>query len=269
MIDQSFSSFDEWISWATLNPQIHDSNFVNERAKDILTNGVLEPITQRHFPPTQLTVTSNNWREDLVANGVNSRMRAVMYIIEQKLAHIQTPRIYGAEALTAFASRMSEAFDLYTGSEYLPDQESQKRFFPTIHQDLTSLTFPDACFDLVTTNEVLEHVPNIDASLRELARILVPGGWHVGTHPFRFMDRTSERRTELVDGVVVHHLPPEYHGNPTDPEKGALVFETPGWDILERAERAGFSKAQMRFIHCPVRGILTQNTGVFVFCAQR
>ncbi len=39
-----------------------------------------------------------------------------------------------------------------------------------------SLPFPDACFDLVLSHEVLEHVQDDRASIREIVRTLCPGG---------------------------------------------------------------------------------------------
>jgi SAM-dependent methyltransferase len=41
---------------------------------------------------------------------------------------------------------------------------------------LTQLPFPDASFDGCLCTEVLEHIPDDDAAVRELARCLKPGG---------------------------------------------------------------------------------------------
>ncbi len=49
--------------------------------------------------------------------------------------------------------------------------------------DLTSLTFPDDSFDAVLCSHVLEHIPDDDAALRELARVTRPGGLIVLQHP--------------------------------------------------------------------------------------
>ena len=45
------------------------------------------------------------------------------------------------------------------------------------------LPYPDASFDLVTCSEVLEHVENYRAVLREIHRVLKPGGLMVVTTP--------------------------------------------------------------------------------------
>lgn len=46
-----------------------------------------------------------------------------------------------------------------------------------------TLPFDDAGFDAVVTSSVLEYLPALDATLREFARILRPGGWLIATVP--------------------------------------------------------------------------------------
>ncbi len=47
------------------------------------------------------------------------------------------------------------------------------------HFDITSIPHPDASFDVVLCNHVLEHVPDDRTAMTELRRILRPGGWAV------------------------------------------------------------------------------------------
>jgi SAM-dependent methyltransferase len=45
-----------------------------------------------------------------------------------------------------------------------------------VHHDAESLPFADASFDLVYSNGVLHHTPNTVAVVREIRRVLRPGG---------------------------------------------------------------------------------------------
>jgi SAM-dependent methyltransferase len=57
----------------------------------------------------------------------------------------------------------------------------------TIRQmSATSLSFPDAAFDMVSAIEVLEHVTELDEALAEICRVLRPGGRFVFTTPNRW-----------------------------------------------------------------------------------
>lgn len=138
--------------------------------------------------------------------------------------------------------------------------------------DVTRSPFPDAAFDLVLSNEVLEHVPDLDAALRDMARILRPGGMVIGTFPFDMeADATAIRAWLEADGSVTHLAEPEYHGNPVDPEGGSLVFQVPGWDVLARARAAGFADARMVLLSNHAAGITgwPELAGIMVFEALR
>jgi SAM-dependent methyltransferase len=71
-------------------------------------------------------------------------------------------QVAGVEMNPVIAKRARDAFGLYvyTGT-------------------LESGSFSDAAFDLVTLWDVLEHVPSPRQTLREIGRVLRPGGWLV------------------------------------------------------------------------------------------
>jgi SAM-dependent methyltransferase len=48
---------------------------------------------------------------------------------------------------------------------------------------LESAAFPDAHFDLVHSSHVIEHIPEPDAFVNEIRRVLNPGGWCVTVTP--------------------------------------------------------------------------------------
>lgn len=111
-------------------------------------------------------------------------------------------------------------------------------------EDLTRLSYPSDSFDLVLTSETLEHVPDLDAALREILRVLKPGGRHIFTIPQDpAAERTFRRACLSADGTIEHHVTPLYH--PAG-DRGYLVFTEFGGDITEILDRAGF-ETELRF----------------------
>jgi SAM-dependent methyltransferase len=60
---------------------------------------------------------------------------------------------------------------------------AEERFAGGLQGDATTLPFADASFDRVITSEVLEHIPADTAAIRELVRVLKPGGTFAATVP--------------------------------------------------------------------------------------
>jgi SAM-dependent methyltransferase len=105
-------------------------------------------------------------------------------------------------------------------------------------EDLTRLTYPDSSFDLVLTSETLEHLPDLDAALGELRRVLVPGGYHVFTIPrLPGVARTFARSVLRPDGSVEHRAEAICHPGG---DVGYPVFTEFGDDLSERFRRTGF-----------------------------
>jgi len=117
----------------------------------------------------------------------------------------------------------------YRPTFYRPDTPLGLRRTDGIEcQDITQLTLPDASLDLIVSSDVLEHVPDFGAAMRESARVLRPNGVHIFTVPPR--PKTFQRA--IVDGGKVTHLvtPPEYHRDPLSPN-GVLCFWNFGPDL--------------------------------------
>jgi SAM-dependent methyltransferase len=80
-------------------------------------------------------------------------------------------------------------------------------------EDLTSLTFPDQSFDLVYCSHVLEHIKDDMAAIREIRRVLAPGGIAILPVPF-------------ISDFTVEYAEPNWH------EQGHV--RAPGLDYIDK-----------------------------------
>jgi len=97
--------------------------------------------------------------------------------------------------------------------------------------DVTAIRYPDATFDCVICNHVLEHVPDDALALRELWRVLKPGGLAILQTPYaNGLDKTLENQPE----VTTPEQRREFYGQ----EDHVRLY---GRDIFERITAAGFA----------------------------
>jgi SAM-dependent methyltransferase len=200
--------------------------------------------------------------------GLNSRMRAVVDFFAQHAAGSDHAPCLVAEQITPSYPVFQRLFPSVTGSEYLgPDHRSGDTVAHSSgvelrHEDLTALSFADATFGTVITQDVFEHVPDFRSAFREVRRVLRPDGRLVFTIPF-FPDaaHTIVRATVGDDGTVTHVLPPEIHGNPVG--DGSLCFQHFGWDILDSLRECGFADAAAHAYWGPWQGHLGHPFFVF------
>lgn len=125
-------------------------------------------------------------------------------------------------------------------SEYFPDIPSGALRQNVRCEDVQALSYADLSFDLVTHTEVLEHVADDRAALREMWRILRPGGMLIFTVPVHTARETVER-AHLSGDHIEHVAPPVYHGDPLRQGAGVLAFRDYGDDLRQRVAAAGFA----------------------------
>jgi SAM-dependent methyltransferase len=267
---ESFRGLEDWLRWRRAHPWCADPEHVAGIVERARHHGVTSPWLGR-VAPAEVEVTDRNFRESFKARGLNARLRSVL----DRLACMPeaggryTTRIYAPEALTPFALELRGRYARFLGSEYAPAPEARGALFPVPHEDLLALSFPDASFDVLLCNDVFEHVPDLPRALSELARVLRPGGTLLSTFPFAYNQQDTIVKA-IREGSEVRILgEPEYHANPVDP-RGSLVYQIPGWDVLERARGAGFARAELLFDSSRQRGICaTELAGIFLLRAVR
>lgn len=66
--------------------------------------------------------------------------------------------------------------------------------------DITSIPYDDESFDVIICNHVLEHIPDDMLALRELFRVLKPGGWAILQVPIsKVLEKTFEDQTKIEE----------------------------------------------------------------------
>lgn len=242
-----YASFDEFKH--DLSLLLREGHMLSDLVALTKLLGVLDPITFEHSEPDYIQIKGDNLRETLRVNGLISRNRAVLHLLRDvygSLEGVKRLRIYMPEYYTGFAVWMSH----YVGnenlvfSEYLAKANLEPRSTSALmkDEDLCDLSFDSDSFDLVICNELFEHVRSLRQSFSEILRVLRPGGSLVATFPMAF-GQYEHIQKSLYDPdthKVVYLDEPEFHGDPVRPSEGSLVFEIPGWKILDDLCEVGY-----------------------------
>ena len=105
-----------------------------------------------------------------------------------------------------------------------------------VHADVQALPFEEETFDVVFCNHVLEHVADDRLAMREMWRVMKPGGWGVMLSP------VDEARAETFEDDTI-----------TDPDERTRIFgqydhrRIYGRDYADRLRGAGFEVEQVDY----------------------
>ena len=273
-IRNSFAASHEWLAFRNT---LGDLNAVASSVlNDVSGFGIVEPFTGIRRAPHEILIRAPALRESISSHELNSRKRALLLQLYLELRFRgsldnRRLKILAADGITRASMILRGQYPLYLGSEYIPSEKDQETYFPIPHVDLQSIKYKDNCFDVFFSGDVFEHIPDLHAATLEIHRVLKPGGLLVSSFPFDPSRNDTIIRAKLSkDGNIKHLMEPEYHGNPVDPEGGALVYSLPGWDFLSELRKIGFSHAQYRYLVSSRYGVASEDTGgIFTLVAQK
>ncbi len=121
------------------------------------------------------------------------------------------------------------------GKEYITaDLESP---LANMHFDVQSIPLEDNYTDVILCNHIMEHIEDDIKAMRELHRVMRPGGWGVILSP------VEQDRAETFEDDSI-----------TDPEERTRIFgqydhrRIYGRDYAERLRTAGFKVAEINYI---------------------
>ena len=150
------------------------------------------------------------------------RQRAVNLALDTYFPDWEDSSIHESSPSNDFISRHSRK---YSRSFFFDDVARGQEPGGDRCEDLEQLTFHDHTFELFVTQDVLEHVLRPDRAVRQIMRVLKPGGAHVFTAPKHRNLAETRPRVTVEEGQTVHHLEPEYHGNPIGDGRALVTWD--------------------------------------------
>ena len=131
----------------------------------------------------------------------------------------------------------------YSFGEYFDDVQIGQNKNGVLCIDLRNIPFANDTFDLIISEDVLEHVQDVRTAFAEINRVLKMGGHHIFTVPVHENRKTLDR-TPLPNKV--------YHGDPLRRE-GALVITDFGDDLGQILNDFGMktTKTVLHTFHSP------------------
>ena len=207
----------------------------------------------------------DHWRnllEGMVCNcGLNGRARLILSVLDILLLRKPVNTALILERLTALYPHVAARIPGLTGTEWLGDAlppGSMARLGGILvrSENMMALTFPSESLDLVMHFDILEHISDWRAGLRECERVLRPGAHLLFTSPFYDALDRNIIRAEVRDGQVHHLLPPAYHANPVSSE-GSLVFIHPSWEVYDYLRSLHFKRVDLALCYDPLQGIVS------------
>lgn len=114
-------------------------------------------------------------RDNIYSSGVeldNDRFTNILLLIKKKYCNNNAKVL----EIGAGNGRFQDIFDDYTAVDIT---ENSKKYFHKpyiVIKDKEPYPFENDTFDLIFTNAVFEHIPDIDTALKEMKRVLKVGG---------------------------------------------------------------------------------------------
>jgi len=194
------------------------------------------------------------------------RERALILAIEKHYPGWRNLKIHeSSPASTRSSSKKLESqCKDYTATQFYPNEKFGTVINNFRNENLEEQTFPDESFDIIVTQDVMEHVYHPDKAFKEIARTLKKGGAHIFTVPIINKHKKTEVWAVLgKNGEPEFLQKPEYHGNPVNP-KGSPVTMHWGFDIVDFIKENGGLDTAIEYMDDLEHGVRAEYIEVLV-----
>lgn len=159
------------------------------------------------------------------------RQRALLAVLNMIFPDWRDKSMHESSPFGATSWKLRRECGGYSASHFWPEIEPGQTRDGVRCENLEKMTFADNSFNLIITQDVLEHVLEPGRAFSEVARVLKKGGAHVFTVPYYYWNQTLVR-AEATEQGINYLEEKDYHGNPVDPN-GSLVVREWGYDITD------------------------------------
>lgn len=223
------------------------------------------PICRKN---TTFEARSEWLRDNLICvtcpNGSIPRERALMLVLDRLFSDWRKYAIHESSPVHRGASyKLRDQCQRYIASQFFTDRPLGVEVLGFRNENLEQTTFEDEQFDLIITQDVLEHVNFPDRVFRECARTLKKGGAHIFTVPTLPDTIGIFRRAQFSENRIEHYAEPIYHGNPIDPN-GSLVTFDYGYKLPEYIKDWSGLDVEVTRFHDSYHGLLGEFMEVYV-----
>lgn len=151
------------------------------------------------------------------------RQRHLQTVLDTRFSGWEGLRIHESSPSSDFIGRFAEN---YTFSQLIPGVAGGEFRDGVRCEDIERLTFPDDSIDLFITQDVLEHVFDPRRAVKEIHRVLRPGGAHIFTTPKHPGLIQTVQRARLSDaGTVEALLEEQYHDSPIGDGRALVTYD--------------------------------------------
>lgn len=161
----------------------------------------------------------------------------------------------------------------YVGLDYPPTGAAWYGSRPEVFGDAQTLPFADGCMDSVALLDVLEHLPEPERALAEIARVLRPGGTlllqvpflypvHDAPYDFRRWTRHGLRRTLETCGLHIEQEAGDGHPLETAALLASIALARNAAELLRR-------RHPLAVLALPFAAILVPVANIAAWCLAR